>query len=390
MKFFSLAKKKEELILLFDIGSSSVSGAIFRKDKSKSPTILFSVREFIPIQDEVDFEKLSASMLKTLGIVANKICMKGLGAPSKIYCTLSSPWYASQTRTIKYSKNTEFIFNAKLSDSLIEKEVKIFEEEHGLSYDPNPHAVKLIEVKNMKTILNGYTATSPIGQKAKDLEMIVFLSMSSNQVLENIKEAVARHFHNEVSFISFVVSSFAVARDMFINQENFLLVDIAGEMTDISMIKKDVLRESISYPMGHNFIIRGLALALGCTLNEAKSYLSLYKDGHSTNEMGDKLSPIIEKLKIEWLKKFQESLMGISNDISIPSTVFITVDPELANFFAETIKTEQFSQYSLTQAKFRVVFLGTEMLHGIASFEGNTFRDPFIIIESIYINRFLS
>jgi len=98
---------------------------------------------------------------------------------------------------------------------------------------------------------------------------------------------------------------------------------------------------------------------------------------------------VINKLKSQWLAKFQESLINLSNDISIPSTIFLTVDQALADFFIETIKSEQFNQYTLTESKFKVVFLGTQALHGIALFQENVIRDPFVIIESIYVNRFL-
>jgi hypothetical protein len=135
-------------------------------------------------------------------------------------------------------------------------------------------------------------------------------------------------------------------------------------------------------------MIRGVASALGCTLDEAKSYISLYKDEHMAKPNEKKFGPVIEKLKSEWLKKFQESLVNLSNDISIPATIFITVDQDFVQFFTELIKTEQFNQYTLTEAKFRIIFLGTQALHGIAIFQENIIRDSFLIIESIYINRF--
>jgi hypothetical protein len=186
------------------------------------------------------------------------------------------------------------------------------------------------------------------------------------------------------------MASFTVARDTFVHQDSFLLIDIGGEITDISMVKKDIICSSISFPLGRNFMIREVSLALGCSLAEAKSFISLYKDGHASESIEEKLEPIINKLQAQWLKGFQESLVNLSNDISIPATIFITVDQDLSDFFAKIIKTEQFSQYTLTESKFRIIFLGTEALHGIAVFEGNIARDAFLIIESIYINRFLS
>ena len=155
------------------------------------------------------------------------------------------------------------------------------------------------------------------------------------------------------------------------------------------MIKKNVLRDSISFPLGRNFLTRGVASSLGCALNEANSLISLFKDEHTEKTLAKKLALIINRLKAEWLRKFQESLADLSNDISIPATIYIIVDKDLTDFFSETIKTEQFNQYTLTESKFKVIFLNTELLHGITIFEEKVIREPFLIIDSIYINRFL-
>ena len=136
-------------------------------------------------------------------------------------------------------------------------------------------------------------------------------------------------------------------------------------------------------------MIRRVADILSCSLSEAKSLISLYKDGHAVESIEKKLGPIINKLETEWLKGFQESLVNLSDDISVPATIFITIDQDLADFFSKIIKTEQFSQYTLTESEFRIIFLGAQTLHGITAFKDNINRDPFLIIESIYINRFI-
>jgi cell division ATPase FtsA len=185
------------------------------------------------------------------------------------------------------------------------------------------------------------------------------------------------------------MASFTVARDIFVHKEDFLLVDIAGEVTDISMVKKDVLVNSISYPLGYNFIVRKLAENLNCDLNEAKSLISLYKNGHAEENVEKKLEPVVSKLKTEWLSKFQESLTNLSDDISVPATIFITVDQDLTDFFSKIIKSNQFNRYTLTEPEFQIIFLDVNILNGITSFKEDTDRDPFMIIESIYLNRFI-
>lgn len=390
MGIFSQREEQEELVLVFDIGSSSVGGALLKLQKSKIPKIITAFREPIPVKSTINVDQFLTSTVKTLEEVSDKIYMAHQGAPKRIFCVLSSPWYTSQIRTISLKKNTSFVFNKTLADGLIQKEIALFEEEY-LTQTEEAGKARPIELKTMNTILNGYATTKPFNQKAKEISMSIFISIGREQVLKQMEEAINSHFnYKNIRFSSFVMSSFTVVRDMFLHQENFLLVDIGGEVTDISMIKKDMLCQSISFPIGHHAMTRGVAEALSCSLADAKSFISLYKDEHAASGTIKKLEPIINKLKMEWLKQFQDLLANLSNDISIPSTIFLTIDPSLATFFSDVIKNEQFSQYTLTDSKFAIIILSTELFHGIASFEEDIIRDPFLILESVYINRFLN
>ena len=389
MSIFS-GHKKNELILVFNIGSSFVDGALFFAQSSGIPKIIFSAQELIKIEKKVDIDHFLLLTIRSLEIVAKKFYKAGLGAPSQIFCVLSSPWHISQTRIINFKKNTPFIFTPKLADELIKKEIKLFEEERALKYGNSNNKVRVIELKNIKIKLNGYEISESIDKKTKELEITIFISIGGEQVLKKIEDTIGRYFHfKQIKFSSFALSFFTLARDLYSKQENFLLVDVGGEMTDIFLVKKNTMRESTSFPLGSNFLARGVASDLDCTLNEADSFISLFKDGHAEESVALKLALILNKLRKEWLKKFQDSLVNLSNDISIPSIIYIVVDKDLVDFFSETIKSEEISQYTLTESKFEVVFLNTELLHRIAVFKENIIREPFLIIDSIYINRFL-
>ena len=391
MGIFPESKKKDELILVFNIGSSSVEGALFWAQKSEVPKIIFSAKEPIKIEEKIDADRFLSLAVQSLEIVANKIYGARLGAPGRIFCVLSSPWCVSQTRIINLRKNTPFVFTEKLADELIQKEIKLFEEEHLPKYVNAENSVLAMVLKTIKIMLNGYETPRPLDQKAKELEMDIFISVSGEQVLKKIEDVIRKYFHFEqIKFLSFALSSFTVARDMHAERENFLLVDIGGEVTDIFMVKKNTLRESISFPLGRNFLTRGVAVGLNCTLGEADSFISLLKDGHAEESTAKKLALIINSLRAKWLEKFQESLVNLSNDISIPAAIYIIIDRDLADFFGEAIKSEQFSQYTLTESKFEVIFLNIELLYDSVVFEEGAIREPRLIIDSIYINRLLA
>ncbi len=391
MGILSLPKKKDELVLVFNIGSSSVKGALFYTQQSGVPRIISSFREPIIIEEKVDIDRFLSLTLKSLEVVAGKMSTGGLGAPSKIFCILLSPWYISQTRVINVKKDTPFIFTSKLADSLTQKEVSLLNEEYVKKYEHVGNTLRPIELKNIKITLNGYETVKPLNQKTKELEMTVFISMSAEQVCKQIEETIAKHFSvREIKFSSFTMASFAVVRDLYAHQENFLLINIGGEVTDIAMVKSNALHESTSFPLGINFMIRAVATAMGCSLAEAKSFISLFKDGHASVDISRKLEPVIAELKLQWLKNFQEALANISNDISIPAFVYVTVDKDLADFFGEVIKTEQFNQYTLTESKFQIIFLNVQNLRDIAVFEKDAIFNAFLAIDSVYINRFLN
>ncbi len=387
---FKASESKEELALVFDIGSASVGGALFAVQNSGIPKIIYSFREPITLESEIDADKLFSLTLKSLEVVAGKVATAGVGVPGKVFCVLSAPWYISQARVISMKNDVPFVFTSKLADELIQKEVKLFEETFFAKYVNAGSPIRSIELRNIKTTLNGYETHEPIGQKANELEMHIFISMSSEDVVESIEAVLGKHFiGKKVTFSSFAMASFIVVRDAYTHPENFLLVDVAGEMTDITMVKKNALRESASFPYGRNFLIRGMATNLGCSLGEAQSCISLIKDGHASDGTMRNVEPVVNKLKKEWLQKFQESLANLSSDISVPATIYLSVDEDLADFFSETIKTEQFSQYTLAESKFEVIFLNAKLFHGLAAFEETVVRDPFLIISAVYINRFI-
>jgi hypothetical protein len=391
MSIFSKSKGKDELTLVFSIGSSYVGGALFLAQSSGIPKVVFSTREPIPLQEKVENERFLSLTIQSLDAVVNKIYAAGLGAPKRIFCVLSSPWLVSQTRIISLKKNTSFIFNTKLADELIQKEIKIFEEQNLAKYPEVNNGVRAIELKNIKTTLNGYETSQPLNQKAKELEMTVFVSISGEQVLKKIENTINRQFHlSQIKFSSFTMATFTVVRDRYPDKKNFLLVYIGGEVTDISMIKNGALRESISFPLGCNFLTRGVAASMGCTLNEANSLISAFRDGHAEESVAERLKLIMDGLRTKWIKNFQESLANLSNDVSIPATVFIDMGKDLKDFFSETIKTEQFSQYTLTESKFEIMLLSAEIFLGLIEFEKAAIREPFLVIDAIYINRFLT
>ncbi len=76
----------------------------------------------------------------------------------------------------------------------------------------------------------------------------------------------------------------------------------------------------------------------------------------------------------------------------VPNTIFFTADDDIAEYFAKTLETGKFEQLSLLNDTFDFRFLNAKTLENFCHFQDvegkeKVRRDPFIIIESIFINR---
>lgn len=381
-------KKKDELVLVFDIGSSSVGACFFLVRENKVPNIIHSTRESIVVLENLTIDEFLKNTLKALKIVVARMCLKGIGKPDRVFCVLSSPWFHSEHRIIKYSQDEDFVFTDKLVNGLIDKEVSSLIEKYN--QNSQPENVVPIEMKTMNVLLNDYEVDKPHDKQAKNLTLNIMFSLTEKDFLDKVEEEIQKHFiYKNIKFSSFLVSSFVVARDMFTNYDKFLLINIGGEVTELSLIKNKIIKSNLSMPIGCNFAMRTLAKELNVSIKEAYNYFLLYKDSHASHVFEQKVEDVFLKLKNEWLKQFQESINNLSTDISLPSVVFITVDQALVSFFSEIIKEDKLNQLLLTEDKFKIVFLTEEALSHIVNFENNSKKDSFLIINSVYINNFL-
>lgn len=394
MGLFSFNTKKD-LVAVFDISSGSVGGALVQiseKESGTHATILYSTRVPIIFQTNLNFERFLASMLSSLVEVSSELEKQKLGAPKDVFCFLASPWYASQTRIIKLSKEAPFTITEKIIKGLIDAEVKAFETEELKKYSGLGNHTRIIENETVVMSVNGYKTESPLGRKARDLELTLFMSMSPERVTQSVEHIIKKHFNvSTIRFSSFIFSFFVAVRDLFMKQENFLLLDIGGEITDLAIVKNNILHESVSFPLGKSFLIRRIASSLNTTPEEGLSLLRIFLAGDMEETQALRLKDILEKARIEWLSSFQSSLATISNDLSLPETVFITVDDDVSSWFFDSIKKEEYNQYTLTEKQFNVIMLGASPLNKVSEFAASLkSRDQFLMIESIFITRIIN
>ncbi len=389
MGLFSKSNNTEKIVAIFDIGSGSVGGAIVKipTDKKSIPTIIKSARTEIAFRNELDFNTFLEDMLDALNKTATELYKSKLGAPEEIECVLASPWYISETRIVKMSKEHSFVFTKKIADELFNKEITALNDKYQSKYGGVESAPDVIEHHIMNVLLNGYSVPEPIGKRSRAVEMNMIISLSPKVCLEKIRKTISKTYHStKVSFSSFSVASFIAVRDRYVSPDSYLLLDISGELTDVGIVSKGVLKATLSFPFGKKTFFKYMCSKLEVELRDAQELFSLHSSGTISKKLKDKLDPLFKSIENSWSEAFRACINTLPHTLTLPGTIFLTADADIRSWFVDVVRNEEYIQSMVAERKCTVVTLeGPEFLPMCNVKEGQC--DPFLMIEAISVMR---
>ncbi len=362
MRLFRSSPQTKRAVI-FHVGSSAIIGAHVIFDitsKRAIPEITHGAVVPIPITKSLSTEQLIKNMQKSLREAGNRLVHESIGSPDKIICFLESPWYAAQVRSIKISKHVPFTITEKLIKDLVKKEVELF----GREYVRADKDI-LIEKEITDVKLNGYATPDFYGKKAKELSIGMVLSIAPRELLTKMQDQIGAVFHRkEVRFRTFAHAGSMVTRDLFITMNEFVFVDVGGEVTDIVLVKDNMYAETISFPWGTNTLYRAYAHKKGCSLADATSELSVYLSGVMHGTAAKSIERVLEPLIQEWSHQFGVSLEKIAKHHSLPHTIALLTEPlPFSGLFKTTLLNETRIQHTLTAQAFTVVELAEVPWH---------------------------
>lgn len=392
MRLKSFSKEvKEGLAVVLDIGSGSVGGALVYFYDDKKPKTLFSIRKPIVFQKDFKFDRFLLSMTKAVDEVLDELSKTKLGKPKQVFCILAAPWYVSEARKVVFEDKKNFTVTKKKVEKLILGEVETLKKSFNAHYkDITDSKAEIIEVENINMKLNGYETSMPYDKKAKKIEVSLYVSISAGQVLQTLRQKIHKTLRlKNVVFNSFSLAAFDTIRNMYSEKQNFIFVDLGGEMTDVSVVRNGILVETESFPLGKNFLLRTISSKLGTVNEEALSSFGLYMEGRTTDINKNKMSSVLDRVGEEWNEVFYKTLKSISVDIMLPGTIFLIADKPFGKLFSEIIKSKKPSKVMFMGETVETIVVNSLVLSKFSDFNLNVAKDVFIVAESLFIDSLL-
>jgi hypothetical protein len=383
----SLFSREQESVrktfLVLDIGSASVAGALVSHIQEDRPEIFVSARTPVVVTDNLTFEHFFSMIGRSLEDVLRKILAASQGSPEEIFVTLRSPWVASQTRFLSEHNKMPFIFNEDMADTLIAREINAYHNgsiKAFAEYADNHH---LLEHKTMRVKLNGYVVAEPLGKRVNSVELTSFMSVVPDDVEQDIRRRIEKYFHSNISMHSFLFGAYVVTKQFLQTQHNHVLMDIGGEVTEMGIVRDDILMQTVSLPVGRHHLLRHIAKKLQVSLGEARSLLRMHQQSSLSEVRSYEVAPVIDEAVAVWTEQLRGVLHEMSRTSLIPDVLFLHAEDDVLDIFEEALISEDFHHYISSHDAFHVVPMTIETLRGRV-IDREMRHDPFLIISTLF------
>lgn len=375
-----------ELALILDIGSGSVGAAFTQSAGARAPEVLFATRADIPFQTTAEPSRLPPLLLRTLAQVMLSVQAEGLPhirgprgrrGISRAVVTLSAPWMDSKTTLFRLEQKKEISLTHRVIAELLQ-------EDRNAS-TPLRRDETLVEEEIIKAAVNGYETAKPFGKSATEFAFTVFSSFSAATLIDGIEDTIAHSLHvRRTSFHSFSLAAFAVIRELFPERESFLFLDVSGEMSELSLVKKRALVGSATFPFGKNELVRSIASRTGLPRSGAETALRLHGEGRKEKAgSSGQEEPVLTGARL-WSARFGEALGTLAEHSLLPNEVLLACDDDAASLLVRAIEQSTAEPDTLVALPLAVETVNAHFLASSVRWNAENAFDPFLAIGAAF------
>ncbi len=313
---FSIASHtmKENMVLVFDIQSGVINGALALLKPDKSFKVQNIKNKQIIRRGHMETGEYIKSMMSSLVSLGHELAESH--HISQVHIILSSPWIISQSKTTKVQFDKDTLINSKLIDGIVEE---------GSDKNTFDDDAVYIEKKIFDIKLNGYSVTKYIDRTAKKIEVSFASTITSGSLINNIRDTIKKQFGvNKIDYHSSLLMNFISLRKLVTDMNDYVYMHIHAELTDIIVVRNGICSHIASFPVGLSSLKKRLAQALNIDEKMVDSTLSVYKDGKFDENEKAKVKSKLDEYSSEWSNNYLAVINECENKDLIPEVMYIS------------------------------------------------------------------
>jgi hypothetical protein len=373
MGLFSLGKKHGRSVALIDIGSASVGGAYVQYRDGEQPVIYYTARVAVEPREG---ESITDSMMRSLSFLDRLMVEEGAptlrrevgsGHVEEVLVSVSAPWQETVITTTRIEERHPFTFT-----------------HHHLDLAGRGAPIGTDKVRSGRTviasILNGYETSNPFGKRASRADLIVLTSTIDRTALKLIQAGLRKTFHTSaITVTAFAPVSYAVFRDLYPHQKDFVVLDVSGTGSDVAFVKRGLLADTHAIPYGLHDLSQALRKAgqrahLGADdIIDPSANLSFAKEAEAIREV--------------WLESLREAFASFSKNQALPRTVFLLADQDSRDYLKRLLEESKLRTLWLSDEPLTVLALSPANLAPFVKTRGLGEGDLYLAILALFASR---
>lgn len=322
---------KPELVFLIEIQSSAVRGSLVLFSTGQNPNILFTAYADMPVKPGTTSAYLVKTTLKAVSeaidmlsrqhhaMLQNKKEKPDLILPSSVssvHYVLSSPWIISQAKTVSLKLPKEGpLTRAKVLETIESERTKLSTEETQ---------TEIVEEKIFDVRINGYPVIAWENRIAKDVDISFIVSLSGANLSQRLREACERLVNKRRVYFHSALLLEALGIGIVVPEaQSFTVVNIHGELTEVSVVREKRCIFFGSYPTGVDTIVRKVAKAGKTDDKAADSLLSLLASDSLDPTHSKPLQPMVTEVMSAWAAEFGDISLNAVPGGAIPTQIYV-------------------------------------------------------------------
>lgn len=352
--------------LIVDIGSASVGAAVISKGKLGVPQLNEVTRVPIGLGSPSSREALTTHTEEAL----KKLLEHYITTPiKKINVVVSAPWHEASIRTITSTSQKPVNISERTAVSAVQK----------YQNEKPPHEGNVdVEAVAVQMRVNGYSTSLKKMVSGTSISINLYESEMRSNLQKKFTSIIESAFPNSsVHFNTFPLAS-TVALRTISESTGFIVTDIAGEATEVSIVHEDGLRHIASFPVGYYSVARKIGASQD-KIGDAMSRLALLARGELTPEEAANVKKEFSEVFKEWMASFEDVIRAASQNFPIPRTLYLLSDKEPLSWLKLGI--EEVNTFSL-----HVVPAGAPLVQTHVETGDNAHYDVFLSLEALFFH----
>jgi len=377
------SSKNQTSVILIDIGSSSVGAGFALYAPGATPSMYYSVR--LPIEPRPN-EDIDIAMLRTLEAVHGYVLKEGAPTMKRevgsahvdnILVSVAAPWQNTTVKTHTIAPGKKFTFTKSMLSDIVSGTL--------IPKDSVSSGESVIA-----TILNGYETSDPFDKEVTRADLVILSSSLKRTVTEAIKESVRGAYHTSaIIFTAFAPVAYAILRDLYPHERDFLILDVTGEATDLVFVRSGLILQVETLPQGINVLLnsgrRAGILSVGeeVILERAASKQPGYIQPGRNVRFG------VRALGAEkdWLENISSLLKKIAVKHALPRTLFLLSDFEVREYLKRTLDSSTLHTLWLSDSPLGIIPLTASQFSTHVAVKALAQGDVFLGILALYYKK---